>query len=96
MPDTPQPTPDGAPREEAVSSDQTPAGRPEDGTGGERGHNLPAARTGFVGREREMVEVKRVLFTTRLLTLTGAGGSGKTRLAVEVARRLVEDYPDGV
>jgi predicted ATPase/DNA-binding SARP family transcriptional activator/DNA-binding CsgD family transcriptional regulator len=59
-------------------------------------HNLPAPRTSFVGREREMVEVKRMLSMTRLLTLTGAGGTGKTRLALEVARDLVSFYPDGV
>ncbi len=59
-------------------------------------HNLPAARTNFVGREREMVEVKRTLAMTGLLTLTGTGGSGKTRLALEVARDLVGVYPDGV
>jgi predicted ATPase len=59
-------------------------------------HNLPAARTSFVGREQEMLEVKRALAMTRLLTLTGAGGSGKTRLALEVARDLVGAYPDGV
>jgi predicted ATPase/DNA-binding SARP family transcriptional activator/DNA-binding CsgD family transcriptional regulator len=59
-------------------------------------HNLPASRITFVGREREMVEVKRMLAMTRLLTLTGAGGSGKTRLALEVARDLVGAYPDGV
>jgi predicted ATPase/DNA-binding SARP family transcriptional activator/DNA-binding CsgD family transcriptional regulator len=59
-------------------------------------HNLPASRTSFVGREREMVEIKRELAMTRLLTLTGAGGSGKTRLALEVARDLVGSYPDGV
>jgi predicted ATPase/DNA-binding SARP family transcriptional activator/DNA-binding CsgD family transcriptional regulator len=59
-------------------------------------HNLPAPRTSFVGREREMVEVKRMLTMTRLLTLTGAGGSGKTRLALEVASDLVSIYPDGV
>src|SRR5829696_2742847 len=59
-------------------------------------HNLPAARTSFVGREREMVEVKRTLAMTRLLTLTGAGGSGKTRLALEVARDLIGVYQDGV
>src|SRR5829696_6984575 len=59
-------------------------------------HNLPASRTSFVGREREMVEVKRTLSMTRLLTLTGAGGSGKTRLALEVGRDIVGVYPDGV
>jgi predicted ATPase/DNA-binding SARP family transcriptional activator/DNA-binding CsgD family transcriptional regulator len=59
-------------------------------------HNLPAARTKFVGREREMVELKRMLAMTGLLTLTGTGGCGKTRLALEVARDLVAAYPDGV
>src|SRR5215207_1888959 len=59
-------------------------------------HNLPSARSSFVGREREMVEVKRELAMTRLLTLTGVGGSGKTRLTLEVARELVGAYPDGV
>jgi predicted ATPase/DNA-binding CsgD family transcriptional regulator len=59
-------------------------------------HNLPALRSSFVGREQEVAEVKRGLDVTRLLTLTGAGGSGKTRLALEVARDLLESYPDGV
>jgi tetratricopeptide (TPR) repeat protein len=59
-------------------------------------HNLPSSRTSFVGREQEMVEVKRMLAMTRLLTLTGAGGSGKTRLALEVARDLVGAHNDGV
>jgi predicted ATPase len=49
-----------------------------------------------VGRQREMLEVERELEMTRLLTLTGAGGSGKTRLALEVARDLVGTYADGV
>jgi predicted ATPase/DNA-binding CsgD family transcriptional regulator len=49
-----------------------------------------------VGREREMLEVEFDMATSRLLTLTGAGGTGKTRLALEVARDLVEAYPDGV
>jgi predicted ATPase/DNA-binding SARP family transcriptional activator/DNA-binding CsgD family transcriptional regulator len=59
-------------------------------------HNLPNLRTNFVGREREKGEVKRALSMTRLLTLTGAGGSGKTRLATEVARDLLGSYPDGL
>jgi hypothetical protein len=59
-------------------------------------HYLPAPRSSFVGRERDMAEVKRALAGTRLLTLTGTGGSGKTRLALEVARDLVEAYSDGV
>ena len=60
------------------------------------GHNLPVPRTSFVGRERELPEVKRFLDAARLLTLTGAGGSGKTRLALEVARGVVRAYPGGV
>jgi predicted ATPase/DNA-binding SARP family transcriptional activator len=59
-------------------------------------HNLPAPRSSFVGRQREMGEIKRALAMTRLLTLTGVGGSGKTRLALEVGRDLVGVYPDGV
>ncbi|HEX6711704.1 MAG TPA: tetratricopeptide repeat protein, partial [Rubrobacter sp.] len=59
-------------------------------------HNLPAPMSSFVGREREMVKVKRALSMTRLLTLTGVGGTGKTRLAIEVARDLAGAYPDGV
>ena len=59
-------------------------------------HNLPAPRTSFIGRAQELLEVKRHLAMTRLLTLTGTGGSGKTRLALEVARDLVGTYPDGV
>ena len=59
-------------------------------------HNLPAALSSFVGREREILELKRALAMSRLLTLTGTGGSGKTRLALEVAKDLVGAYPDGV
>jgi non-specific serine/threonine protein kinase len=58
-------------------------------------HNLPAHRTSLVGREREMLEIKRTLAMTRLLTLTGTGGTGKTRLALEVARELAPAYADG-
>jgi non-specific serine/threonine protein kinase len=59
-------------------------------------HNLPVALTSFVGRERELAEVKRLLATTRLLTLTGTGGCGKTRLALRVTMDVLEEYPDGV
>ena len=48
----------------------------------------PLALTRFIGRDRELTELARLLPTTRLLTLTGAGGSGKTRLAGEVTMRM--------
>jgi predicted ATPase/class 3 adenylate cyclase/Tfp pilus assembly protein PilF len=59
-------------------------------------NNLPSHWTSFIGREREIAEVKGTLAGTRLLTLTGAGGCGKTRLALQVAADLLGDYPDGV
>jgi predicted ATPase/DNA-binding SARP family transcriptional activator/DNA-binding CsgD family transcriptional regulator len=59
-------------------------------------HNLPQAHSSFVGRQRELVEAKRALAMTRAMTFTGAGGCGKTRLALEVARDLAASYPDGV
>lgn len=66
----------------------------------ERQTNLPIQLTRFIGREREMAEVKRLLETTRLLTLTGSGGAGKTRLALEVgaarALALVRGFAGGV
>ncbi|MGH3087502.1 MAG: tetratricopeptide repeat protein [Rubrobacteraceae bacterium] len=58
--------------------------------------NLPVELTSFVGREREMTEVEGLLGDARLLTLTGPGGSGKTRLALEVARDLAGEFEDGV
>jgi non-specific serine/threonine protein kinase len=58
--------------------------------------NLPMPLTSFVGREREMEEVKRLLASTRLLTLTGTGGIGKTRLVIQVAHELLRSYKDGV
>lgn len=58
--------------------------------------NLPVALTSFIGREAEKAEIKRLLAATRLLTITGAGGAGKTRLALQVASELVEQFSDGV
>ena len=57
---------------------------------------LPAPTTSFIGRERELHELIDVLAARRLVTLTGAGGSGKTRLALEVARRVEDRHRDGV
>ena len=65
----------------------------------ERDHsagNLPVALTSIIGREAEKAEIKRLLSTTRLVTLTGAGGAGKTRLALQVASEVVEHFSDGV
>jgi len=56
---------------------------------------LPAELTSFVGRRGELREVKRLLGTTRLLTLTGSGGCGKTRLALRAAGDMSRGFPDG-
>src|SRR5262249_12539029 len=58
--------------------------------------NLLEPLTSFIGREREQEDLRRLLAGARLLTLTGAGGCGKTRLAVHMAGRLLAEYPDGV
>jgi predicted ATPase len=58
-------------------------------------HNLPLARTSFIGRYREVSDVEGLLVTHRLVTITGPPGSGKTRLAVEVARRVATEYAHG-
>ena len=57
---------------------------------------LPRPATSFVGRESELAEARRLLAGTRLLTLTGPGGCGKTRLAIELAGTSRENFPDGV
>jgi predicted ATPase/DNA-binding SARP family transcriptional activator/DNA-binding CsgD family transcriptional regulator len=58
--------------------------------------NLPNLLTSFIGREKELSEVSHLLATCRLLTLIGAGGCGKTRLALQVAASHLVEYPDGV
>ena len=58
-------------------------------------HNLPVQLTSFIGREKEIAGVILLLEKSRLLTLIGPGGTGKTRLSMEVASRLFDQYPDG-
>ncbi|HYR29375.1 MAG TPA: NB-ARC domain-containing protein, partial [Thermoanaerobaculia bacterium] len=58
--------------------------------------SVPVPLTSLLGRERELAETERLLAGTRLLTLTGAGGSGKTRLALELARRATQRFDDAV
>ncbi|HEV2253187.1 MAG TPA: LuxR C-terminal-related transcriptional regulator [Streptosporangiaceae bacterium] len=60
-----------------------------------RPSNLPAELTSFVGRRRELREVKHLLTTTRVLTLTGSGGAGKTRLALRAATEMARGFADG-
>ena len=59
-------------------------------------HNLPAQLSTFIGREKEMREVEEHLEQSRLLTLTGPGGTGKTRLSLQVVERLTSHFQDGV
>ena len=57
---------------------------------------LPRPLTSFIGRERELAQAKRLLQSSYLVTLTGPGGSGKTRLCIALASEVAGDYPDGV
>jgi predicted ATPase/class 3 adenylate cyclase/DNA-binding CsgD family transcriptional regulator len=59
-------------------------------------HNLPAQLTTFVGRAAQITEISASLTDNRLVTLTGAGGAGKTRLAIEVAGQMGSQFPDGI
>ncbi|HEV8401706.1 MAG TPA: AAA family ATPase [Candidatus Limnocylindrales bacterium] len=61
-----------------------------------RPNNLPTQLTTFIGRDAELDEAAGLLATTRLLTLTGPGGTGKTRLSLQLAARAADDFPDGV
>jgi predicted ATPase/class 3 adenylate cyclase len=61
-----------------------------------RPNNLPVQLTTFVGRVRELVDLQTRIGVARMLTLTGAGGGGKTRLALQLAADRLDDYPDGV
>ena len=59
-------------------------------------NNLPRLLTSFVGRENEVADAIRLLGTARVLTFTGPGGTGKTRLSLQVAAELADSFPDGV
>jgi predicted ATPase/DNA-binding CsgD family transcriptional regulator len=74
-----------------VGLESSPRGRLDAGSG-----SLPRPLTSFIGRERELAEARRLLAGSCLLTLTGPGGSGKTRLSIELAAGAAGDYPDGV
>jgi non-specific serine/threonine protein kinase len=83
-----QPTFAGSTLATGAATAPAPAGTPPS--------NLPIPLTRFIGREREIADVMRFLATTRLLTLIGPGGVGKTRLALEVAANVLPRCPDGV
>jgi predicted ATPase/class 3 adenylate cyclase len=59
-------------------------------------NNLPQQLTSFVGREQQLAEVRKILPRNRLVTLLGVGGIGKTRLSLQVAADMLDDFPDGV
>jgi predicted ATPase len=77
-------------------ADQLPADFPPVRSLENRPNTLPTQLTSFVGRESEVADVTRLLESTRLLTLTGPGGTGKSRLAIRVAAAMADSFPDGV
>ncbi len=82
--------PDAAPAAAPERAAMAPAGGPV------AGNNLPQPLTSLIGREAELADIKARLAGHRLVTLTGSGGVGKTRLAIEAGRSLLDRYPDGV
>ena len=76
-----------------ASSAALPASELHSGT---RHHNLPAELTSFVGRRKELLDLRARLSSSKVLSLTGAGGVGKTRLALRLAREALDDFADGV
>ncbi len=61
-----------------------------------RPNNLPVQLTSFIGREEVMMEVKKLFMQTRLLTIIGSGGAGKTRLAMQVGAEIIDEFSNGV
>jgi predicted ATPase/DNA-binding CsgD family transcriptional regulator len=80
---------------DVVSGTVAPLSRRAIGPGADR-ISLPKPLTSFIGRERELAQAKRLLNDSYLVTLTGPGGSGKTRLCIALAAEVADDYPDGV
>jgi DNA-binding SARP family transcriptional activator len=76
--------------EEAVLRQEVPAAPPL------ARHNLPAPLTSFIGRDQDLAHLEGLLGGARLVTLTGTGGTGKTRLALEAGAQVVDRFPDGV
>jgi predicted ATPase/class 3 adenylate cyclase len=79
-----------------LTAPDLPASFPPLATLDARPNNLPTQLTSFVGREAELAAACTLLGSNRLVTLTGPGGTGKTRLSLQVAAQGVDDYPDGV
>jgi predicted ATPase/class 3 adenylate cyclase/DNA-binding CsgD family transcriptional regulator len=79
----------------ALGHPDLPGGVPPSRSLDQLPNNLPLQLTSFVGRDRELVELDRLLASTRLLTLAGAGGCGKTRLALQLAADVLDRYPGG-
>ncbi|HEY3215839.1 MAG TPA: protein kinase [Candidatus Eisenbacteria bacterium] len=79
----------------AVTEGVTSAPEPER-AGAAIPNNLPKPRTRFIGRERELAECARLMGESRVLTITGIGGCGKTRLALRLSETLLDAFPDGV
>ncbi len=79
-----------------VDAEGLPAAFPPPRTLDARPNNLPTQLTTFIGRQEELDEARRLLATTRLLTMTGPGGTGKTRLSLQLASLVADGFPDGV
>lgn len=84
------------PSSETTALDQWLKQEPSEKSAAARRTNLPIPLSSLVGRQNETRELKEILGRARLLTLTGVGGSGKTRLAIHVATDLIDQFPDGV